>query len=112
MWMEDVFYLTSLCKKKCNLSDYKNLDPSYMGKDTKLYYCPCSFGKAMELRQKAGIGKKNKDEYFTVKSLRQEYRWRTIFQEKFVPIGIKSWGHHYYMERLKDRIWTCLTIWG
>lgn len=109
---DDIFYVKSLCEKNCPLSDYKNLDPTYMGKDTRLFYCSCSFENAMKIRQKAkGIGKKNSDEYYTHKSLKQELRWRTIFQENFVPDSIKSWGHDFYMQKLENRMWTCKKIW-
>jgi len=103
---ENDFYVSSLCEKNCPKSDYKNLDPEYKGKDSKLFYCRCVFPEASELRwrfkQLSDVN--NRNYAYSRRTLEREIRLREIFQDKFVPVDIKSGGHFHYLHLLKCKI--------
>ena len=103
---DNIFYIKSLCEKNCPLSDYKNLDPTYEGKDTKLCYCECVFTKALDLRWRfKQLSNVNNTNYaYSIRTLEREIRLRKIFQDKFVPVDIKSDGHIHYLHRLNCKI--------
>lgn len=103
---DTIFYIKSLCEKNCPLSDYKNLDPTYEGKDTKLCYCECVFTKALDLRRRfKQLSNVNNTNYaYSIRTLEREIRLRKIFQDEFVPVDIKSDGHIHYLHRLNCKI--------
>jgi hypothetical protein len=101
-----IFYVTSLCKNNCPLSNYENLDSNYNGKDTKLCYCGCVFPEVSKMRWSyKQLSNTNNTPYeYTRRTLEREIRLRKNFQDSYVPDEIKSGGHVHYLRTLSYKL--------